>query len=437
MLCPNCGYHPSPSDKFCMECGAPKARFVDDSIPSAPITSPSPPDPPSEVQQPVVAPPMAAPVQQPPKAPPEPIPQPTPPQSPPSLPVEQRPVDRPPQPQGPPIYAPPQYQASYQQPYPPTRPAAPPQYQQPLPPQAQPLPQMIPYQRSSNEMTPQGNGQIGQYQVYVPPKAPKVDIQLPPTPAAPAPAPQPYPPYSQPQPAQAPPAPQPPMAPPQYQPAPVPPNAPPQPGPWTGQQPPAQPYQPTQQPPVPNTYRPYPPPAQQPPVQAPQPQYQQPYQPAPVAPQPYGQPMGAPGGMMLMPQVASAAMLRPNERTMQVWRAGLEKDSYDPEENEHGTFNLNGVLIATDQRLIFVQEKGVFGKSYKPLESIEYREIANWRLGQTMRIRSLQVDVTQGRGRSKVFNNLSEVDPATLNVVAPWTLDQVKELLGRLKGAAP
>ncbi|HQQ25350.1 MAG TPA: PH domain-containing protein, partial [Methanomassiliicoccales archaeon] len=112
--------------------------------------------------------------------------------------------------------------------------------------------------------------------------------------------------------------------------------------------------------------------------------------------------------MMLMPQVASAAMLRPNERPVQVWRAGLEKDSYDPEENEHGTFNLNGVLIATDQRLVFVQEKGMFGKSYKPLESIEYREIANWRLGQTMRIRSLQVDVAQGRDRRKVFNNLSE-----------------------------
>jgi hypothetical protein len=95
------------------------------------------------------------------------------------------------------------------------------------------------------------------------------------------------------------------------------------------------------------------------------------------------------------------------------------------------------VLIATDQRLIFVQEKGVFGKSYKPLESMEYREIVNWRLGQTMRIRSLQVDVAQGRDRRRVFNNLSEVDPSTLNTVAPWTLDQVKELLGRLKGAAP
>ena len=141
--------------------------------------------------------------------------------------------------------------------------------------------------------------------------------------------------------------------------------------------------------------------------------------------------------MMLMPQVASAAMLRPNERTAQVWRAGLEQDRYDPEEGEHGTFNIKGVLIATDQRLIFVQEKGVFGKSYRPLESVDYREIVNWKLGQTMRIRSLQVDVAQGRDRRKVFNNLCEVDPMTLNTLPPWTQDQVKQLLGRLKSAAP
>ena len=148
--------------------------------------------------------------------------------------------------------------------------------------------------------------------------------------------------------------------------------------------------------------------------------------------------MGAPpGAMMLMPQVASAAMLRPNERTAQVWRAGLEQDHYDPEEGEHGTFNINGVLIATDQRLIFVQEKGVFGKSYRPLESIEYREIVNWKLGQTVRVRSLLVDVAQGRDRRKVFNNIYEVDPMTLNNVPPWNQEQVKQLLGRLKSAAP
>ena len=107
--------------------------------------------------------------------------------------------------------------------------------------------------------------------------------------------------------------------------------------------------------------------------------------------------MGAapPSGVMLMPELASAAMLRPNEKAVQVWRAGLEQDHYDPEEGEHGTFNLNGVLIATDQRLIFVQEKGLFDKSYRALESIEYREIANWKLGQTIRVRSLRVDVAQ------------------------------------------
>ena len=95
------------------------------------------------------------------------------------------------------------------------------------------------------------------------------------------------------------------------------------------------------------------------------------------------------------------------------------------------------VLIATDQRLIFVQEKGLFGKSYRALESIEYREIANWKLGQTIRVRSLRVDVAQGRDRHKVFNNILEADPMTLNTLAPWTLDQVKQLLGRLKSAAP
>ena len=149
--------------------------------------------------------------------------------------------------------------------------------------------------------------------------------------------------------------------------------------------------------------------------------------------------MGAapPSGVMLMPELASAAMLRPNEKAVQVWRAGLEQDHYDPEEGEHGTFNLNGVLIATDQRLIFVQEKGLFGKSYRALESIEYREIANWKLGQTIRVRSLRVDVAQGRDRHKVFNNILEADPMTLNTLAPWTLDQVKQLLGRLKSAAP
>ncbi|MHC1710354.1 MAG: hypothetical protein AB9819_08125 [Methanomassiliicoccales archaeon] len=332
---------------------------------------------------------------------------------------------------------------------------APPQYQQPYPPQAQPLPQMIPYQRSSDEMTPSGNSQIGQYQVYVPPKAPKADIQLPATPvppvqAPPMPAPQPvqqpYQLYSQPQPPQAPPVPQTQPARQPYQPAPpAAPPAQPQPGPWASQQPPSQPYQPQ---PVPNTYRPFPPAAQQPsnapPYPAPQPQYQQPYQqpyqPAPpAAPQPYApQPAGSPPGMvMLMPQVASAAMLRPNERAVQVWRAGLEQYQYDPEEGTHGTFNISGVLIATDQRLIFVQEKGVFGKSYKPLDSVDYREIINWKLGQTMRMKSLQVDVAQGRDRRKVFNNLCEADPMTLSHLTPWTLDQVKDLLGRLKSAAP
>ena len=139
----------------------------------------------------------------------------------------------------------------------------------------------------------------------------------------------------------------------------------------------------------------------------------------------------------VMPQLASAAMLRPNERVAQVWRAGLEQDYVGMDDNDSGTFNLNGLLIATDQRLIFVQEKGLFGKSYRQLESVDYRDIRDWKFSQVMRIRSLRVDAAHGRNPRKAFHNLYEVDPMTLGALAPQTLDYVKELLGRLKAGSP
>ena len=141
--------------------------------------------------------------------------------------------------------------------------------------------------------------------------------------------------------------------------------------------------------------------------------------------------------LSIMPQLASAAMLRPNERVAQVWRAGLEQDYVGMDDDDSGTYKINGLLLATDQRLIFVQEKGMFGKSYVQLESVDYRDIRDWKLSQVMRIRSLRVDAAHGRNPRKAFHNLYEVDPMTLSALAPQTLDQVKELLGRLKGAAP
>ncbi len=144
-----------------------------------------------------------------------------------------------------------------------------------------------------------------------------------------------------------------------------------------------------------------------------------------------------PMSLNIMPKLASAAVLRPNEMVAQVWRAGLEQDYVGMEEGESGKFNINGLLLATDQRLIFVQEKGLFDKSYKQLESIDYREIGNWKLSQVVRTRALQVDVTRGRLQRKVFNNLLEADPMSLVAQAPQNLDYVKQLLGRLKSAAP
>jgi len=135
--------------------------------------------------------------------------------------------------------------------------------------------------------------------------------------------------------------------------------------------------------------------------------------------------------LMLMPQLAAAAGLRPNERPVQLWRAGLEM-SYVGMDDEDLNHTLNGLLLATDQRLIYIQEKWLFGKSYRPCESIEYGQIAKWNVHRFMRVKNLVVDMSVGRDRRKSFQNLYEVDPFTLNALAPWPAEQAQALLHNL-----
>ena len=131
---------------------------------------------------------------------------------------------------------------------------------------------------------------------------------------------------------------------------------------------------------------------------------------------------------MLMPQIASAAALRPNERLVQVWRAGLETTIMDPEDGPSNT-NLSGVLLATDQRLIFMQKKNILSSKYSITENLEYGNIASWKVRHLLRVKNLQIDLFQGRDRQKVFNNLCEVDPGTLSALQPWTAENLHSLL--------
>src|SRR5690606_20228896 len=63
----------------------------------------------------------------------------------------------------------------------------------------------------------------------------------------------------------------------------------------------------------------------------------------------------------LSPLVLPAAGLRPGERVFQVWRAALDQ-GYSSDEDATSN-SVGGLLLATDHRLIFLQEKGVLNKS--------------------------------------------------------------------------
>ncbi|HRU11587.1 MAG TPA: hypothetical protein P5189_03410 [Methanomassiliicoccales archaeon] len=145
--------------------------------------------------------------------------------------------------------------------------------------------------------------------------------------------------------------------------------------------------------------------------------------------------MGPPQGTMLDPGVASAAMLRPNERAVHAWRAGMERTGAVGDAAGGGSV-VYGVLVATDQRLIFVQDRGTLADRYVLLESVEYGGIVDWRLSETTGVRALQVD-SRDRGPWGNFVNLYEVDPMTLRGIVPGPLEQLRRSLGALKGTMP
>ena len=117
---------------------------------------------------------------------------------------------------------------------------------------------------------------------------------------------------------------------------------------------------------------------------------------------------------------------------MQIWRAGQVERSSDPDEADSTT---SVVLVATDQRLIVLREKGLMSKTYKFQVAFEYREIVSYDLTSMLRIKGLSI-YAQGRLlRSRTeFVNLCEADPATLRPIAPLPVEQTRALLEGLMG---
>lgn len=133
--------------------------------------------------------------------------------------------------------------------------------------------------------------------------------------------------------------------------------------------------------------------------------------------------------MIIMTQVGSAAQFRPNEWPMLIWRTGQEipASGFDDEPG-----HINGVMLATGQRFIFIEEKGLLNKSYRVKESIDYRAIAGWQVQPFMGMKSLQIDLIDGWNHRRTFHNLCEVDPMTLKPLTPMPAERVRAQLEQL-----
>lgn len=137
--------------------------------------------------------------------------------------------------------------------------------------------------------------------------------------------------------------------------------------------------------------------------------------------------------MALAPAIEMVLGLRPGERPVRIWRAGyvLPNRSFDDE--DASTPMTPGVLVATEQRLIFVREKGLLNKSYQPMDSIELGQITGHRITSLLRLKELEIDLRDQKGaRQQRFSNLYEIDPVTLRPVQPSTPDEARAFFGSL-----
>lgn len=160
------------------------------------------------------------------------------------------------------------------------------------------------------------------------------------------------------------------------------------------------------------------------------------YAPAPAAPAapPYAPPPAYPP---LHPGLAQGLALQPGEAVVQVWRAGLTQ-TYRNMDDEDRPYQLNGVLVATDRRLCFVEEKGLMGKSYRLKESIPLEQVTGYSVGKLFRMKGLSLTVNEGgRSRRVELGNVYEVEPAGLQALPPAPVEHMKATLERLFRRGP
>ncbi len=156
-----------------------------------------------------------------------------------------------------------------------------------------------------------------------------------------------------------------------------------------------------------------------------------------VAPPPAAPASTAPPSMNIAPAVLMALGLRPGERAIRIWRAGYVVPDRHYDDDSAYPVMLPGILVASDKRLIFVQEKGLMSKSYQPMVSLELRQITGHRITSLLKMKELEIELEDERGlRKQRLSNLYEIDPLTLKPLQPSTPDEARAFFGALFGGA-
>jgi hypothetical protein len=133
--------------------------------------------------------------------------------------------------------------------------------------------------------------------------------------------------------------------------------------------------------------------------------------------------------------IRNAIVLKKDEKAMEGWRANLCYTSGREALGNAFAGNNNtppvikGIIIATNKRILFLEESGAFSKKYGIRESIGLEKIAGLSAqGGLKNLLSVNVDA-QGSSKTLFFAWIAEMDPSTLKKGQKADVQDMRDLL--------
>jgi len=131
-------------------------------------------------------------------------------------------------------------------------------------------------------------------------------------------------------------------------------------------------------------------------------------------------------------------MLRPNEQAVGVWHATLfpldaAGSLLSTLGGDHKAEQPSGgLLVATNRRFVFLEQKGVFSKTYNVKASVDYSQVrGSGFLGSVLKSVVLSVDY-QGRTERLRFSTFYSVDSKTLKPLTRINAEEMKQTLDEI-----